>query len=253
MNGTLLRRLARLSRRRPISSGVADTRRDGERYRRKTPRRVAGRHGYRAIAAQLVGALLLAGLTFLVAACGEVGDDDGPAASPEPTPRERSSLLMAALTRSAVEAYGRTAVTSPQPRDRFLRQVVERAGVLEEARTAGLPLDLLLDSYVATAGPGVASALELLDAGDEPVAEALAALLAKGGTPSHRCVASEAPIAGAHGWILTCTSIEPPGTPLFVAVVATGGTVVIAQETAPRVDQVAATIIRELRKARLPE
>ena len=127
------------------------------------------------------------------------------------------------------------------------------AGVLDEARDAGLPLDLLIDSYVASAGAGGGGSLELLDAREPSLAHALAALLARGGTPSHRCVAAAAPIAGESGWLLTCAAIELTAPPLFVAVVAVGGAVIVAQEPAPRVDQVAATLVRELRDAALAD
>ena len=220
-------------------------------------RRATGRRG-----AALRAALLLAALASLAAACGANGREGGgtsgaraderPPASPTPALGERSSLLLAALAGAAGEAYGRTAVTSPQPRDRFLRQIVQRSGVLEEARAAGLPLDLLVDSYVATAGAG-GGGMELLDARDDAVAQSLAALLASGDTPSHRCASAAAPIAGAGGWLLTCAAIEPPATQLFVAVVAVGGAVIVAQEGAPRVDQVAATLVRELREGRLAD
>ncbi len=125
--------------------------------------------------------------------------------------------------------------------------------MLEEARAAGLPLDLLVDSYVATAGAGGGGGMELLDARDDAVAQSLAALLASGDTPSHRCASAAAPIAGAGGWLLTCAAIEPPATQLFVAVVAVGGAVIVAQEGAPRVDQVAATLVRELREGGLAD
>jgi hypothetical protein len=199
----------------------------------------------------LVVALLLAGLASLAAACADGGAPNEDAATPPTAPApstldERSSSLLGALARAAGDAYGRTAVTSPQPRDRFLRQIVERSGVLDEARTAGLPLDLLVDSYVATAGASGGGSIELLDTRDGNVAVELAALLASGGTPSHRCVAAAVPIAGESGWLLTCAAIEPPATPLFVAVVAAGEVVLVAQEAAPRVDQVATAVLREL-------
>ena len=206
-------------------------------------------------------ALLAAGLAFPAAACADDGSPDERAAesaAASPTVAapaalaERSSSLLGALARAAGDAYGRTAVTSPQPRDRFLRQVVERSGVLDEARAAGLPLDLLVDSYVATAGAGGGGSIELLDTRDENVAAELAALLASGGTPSRRSVAAAAPIAGERGWLLTCAAVEPPATPLFVAVVATRGVVLVAQEAAPRVDQVAALVVRELQAVEGP-
>ena len=193
------------------------------------------------------GALILAALALLAAACS--GEGSGTAAPGDAGARERSTLLREVLARSAVEAYGRTAAVSRQPRDRFLREIVGRAGVLEEAQRAGLPLDLLADSYVATAGAGSAAGVELLDVRDERVARALAAVLARGGTPSHRCAASEAPLAGESGWLLTCTPVEPPGQQLFIAVVSTGEIVIVAQESGPRADHVAAALVAELREA----
>ncbi len=213
----------------------------------RTSRTGAGRGPF---AARLRVMLLFAVITILGPACAAGGSESERSISPLSEGGGRSSLLLEALTRSVVATYGRTAVVSRQPRDRFLREIVERAGVLEDARSAGLPLDLLVDSYVATAGAGSAGGVELLDAGDESVARSLAALLAGGDTPSHRCAAAEAPLAGERGWLLTCTAVEPSGTQLFIAVVPTGGTVIVAQETGPRVDHVAATLVRELRDAR---
>lgn len=205
--------------------------------------------GARLAGARLAGALLLAALA-LPAACAQEGGDTGAAA--EPGARERSALLGEVLRRAVSDAYGRTAAVSRQPRDRFLREIVGRAGVLDEARAAGLPLDLLADSYVATAGAGSAAGVELLDVGDEPVARALAVVLAQGGTPSHRCASAETPISGESGWLLTCTAVEPRGRQLFLAVVAVDEVVIVAQESGPRADQVAAAILSELRGAEPP-
>ncbi len=206
----------------------------------------AGRAARPRAAARLPGALLLAALALLGPACG----GGGAGTPPVPGAGERSSLLVEVLARSAVESYGRTAVVSRQPRDRFLREVLVRAGVIEEARRAGLPFDLLVDSYVATAGAGSAAGMELLDVGDASAARSLAAVLAAGDTPSHRCARAEAPIAEETGWILTCTAAGTPGRQLFIAVVATERVVVIAQESGPRVDHVAAALVRNLREAR---
>ena len=202
-------------------------------------------------AARLAGAPLLAAIALLAAACAAEGD--GSAAAPDPGTRERSALLGELLQRTVSDAYGRTAAVSGEPRDRFLRAIVERAGVIEEAREAGLPLDLLADSYVATAGAGSAAGVELLDVGDEPVARALAAVLAGGDTPSHRCASAETPLSGESGWLLTCTPLEPRGHPLVIAVVAADGVVIVAQESGPRADHVAAALVEGLLEAAPPE
>ncbi len=136
----------------------------------RTSRTGAGRGPF---AARLRVMLLFAVITILGPACAAGGSESERSISPLSGGEGRSSLLLEALTRSVVATYGRTAVVSRQPRDRFLREIVERAGVLEDARSAGLPLDLLVDSYVATAGAGSAGGVELLDAGDESVARSL--------------------------------------------------------------------------------